>query len=285
MQRARSAAHFPAAEEGSTLRETPRIALPNLGDSTDRTRQLELSVLKFISQRRALARELSASPTWPPQMQALWLDLISRLDLTLAGEERLPPRVLIQARVSSEVERDLTERRYGPCPEAICDRLSRSFARISDQLRGGKVIEKKRANPEMIWPINPVIITSGFGHRRDPISDDIRFHAGIDLSGRSGDLVEASGKGRVIHSGWLGGYGRAVIVQHPGGYQSVYGHLSQVLVPLDAEVDGGSPLGFLGSSGRSTGPHLHFEIRRDGVPIDPHEIIGLQWMGLIGAAE
>jgi murein DD-endopeptidase MepM/ murein hydrolase activator NlpD len=77
----------------------------------------------------------------------------------------------------------------------------------------------------------------------------------------------------VISAGWLGGHGRTVVIQHPGGYQTVYAHMRQIMIPMGAEVDPGSPLGFVGSSGRSTGPHLHFEVRQGGVPLDPLDLV------------
>src|SRR5262249_42472210 len=130
-------------------------------------------------------------------------------------------------------------------------------------------------NLALAWPLAPVIVTSPFGYRRDPIlgRTSVRFHAGVDLGGSPGDLVHAAGSGRVLSSGWLGGHGRAIIIQHPGGYQTVYAHLRQILIPMGSEVDAGSPIGFVGNSGRSTGPHLHFEVRHGGVPLDPLDVI------------
>jgi murein DD-endopeptidase MepM/ murein hydrolase activator NlpD len=272
--------HLQATEKGSELRDTPRVAIP---EGPRDTRHLELLLMKFTTQRRAISKESSRAPSWPPQMQALWIDMLARLESGLSGSEPVSPRLLIQARVTTEAERDMTEQKFGACPDnvkALIDKLFLRIARHMDQARTPAERLRIVQRPELVWPVAPVIVTSAFGYRRDPITDEIRFHAGVDLYGSKGDLVSAAGPGKVIYAGWLGGYGRAVIVQHPGGYQTVYGHMSQILIPLDVEVDAGSPLGFMGSSGRSTGPHLHFEVRQAGVAIDPHDAIGLQLLSL-----
>jgi murein DD-endopeptidase MepM/ murein hydrolase activator NlpD len=190
--------------------------------------------------------------------------------------------VLIQARVTLEVEIENSESRYGAPPKELVDRVGRLFGAIALHMRASPPIrdERRQISPEnaipLIWPVAPVIVTSQFGYRRDPIlgRESVRFHAGVDLGGESGDLVHAAGPGRVVSAGWTGGHGRTVVVQHPGGFQTMYAHLRQIVVGLGAEVESGSPIGLMGSSGRSTGPHLHFEVRRGGVPLDPLDVLG-----------
>jgi murein DD-endopeptidase MepM/ murein hydrolase activator NlpD len=263
---------------------TPRVARPKRATrSVDNELQLEL--LRFVSRRHEVVEQYSASDRWPPAMEAIWLDLLARLDSGLASPDAAPTkRLLIQTRVTTEAELELTERRFGATPERVRTHADRVFALVAMHMGRARTPEERArasAKGELEWPVAPVIVSSGFGYRRDPVQEEIRFHSGIDLAGRSGDLISAAGPGRVIHSGWLGGYGRAVIVQHPGGIQTLYGHLARVLIPLGAEVDPGSPLGFMGSSGRSTGPHLHFEVRREGMAIDPHEVIGMHIARLV----
>jgi murein DD-endopeptidase MepM/ murein hydrolase activator NlpD len=115
----------------------------------------------------------------------------------------------------------------------------------------------------------PGRITSGFGHRFHPILKVHRDHNGIDLAGAMGDSVSAAWSGQVIVAGYQKGYGNAVIIEHPGGRTSVYGHLSGISVEVGQTVHAGEKVGEIGTSGLSTGPHLHFEIRLEGRAIDP----------------
>lgn len=112
-------------------------------------------------------------------------------------------------------------------------------------------------------------ISSPFGWRMHPILGYRRFHAGIDFAGDYGSPILAADSGTVIFAGWYGGYGRAVIVDHGKGITTLYGHSSELFVTEGQSVQRGQQVASVGSSGLSTGPHLHFEVRRDGTPIDP----------------
>lgn len=117
-------------------------------------------------------------------------------------------------------------------------------------------------------------ITSRFGARRDPFTRRADFHAGLDLAAPSGSDIHPVQPGTVTFSGWKSGYGRVIFVDHGDGIESVYGHNSKNLVAVGQKVDETTVLGLVGSSGRSTGPHLHLEIRRDGKAIDPVKFLG-----------
>ena len=112
-------------------------------------------------------------------------------------------------------------------------------------------------------------VSSVFGTRRHPVTGRIKTHTGMDLSASTGTGTYAADSGQVIFSGWRGGYGRCIIIDHHNGYQTLYGHLSRTLVSTGANVARGSTIGKVGSTGVSTGPHLHFEIRQNGRPINP----------------
>jgi murein DD-endopeptidase MepM/ murein hydrolase activator NlpD len=118
-------------------------------------------------------------------------------------------------------------------------------------------------------PAPGVSVSSGFGIRRDPLLGTPAMHAGIDFRGAVGAPARATGKGTVVKAGWNGGYGRMVEIDHGDGFTTRYAHLSKVLVNVGDTVDVGDIVGKIGSSGRSTGPHLHYEVRRDGDAIDP----------------
>ena len=110
---------------------------------------------------------------------------------------------------------------------------------------------------KLLWPKFGKI-TSPYGHRARG------FHHGIDIKGRIGDRVRASGPGRVVYSGWMRGYGKTVMISHVNGYLTVYGHLSRINVRKNHYVSARDLLGSVGTTGRVTGPHLHFEIRSKG---------------------
>jgi murein DD-endopeptidase MepM/ murein hydrolase activator NlpD len=126
--------------------------------------------------------------------------------------------------------------------------------------------------------------TSPFGYRRHPILHDWRLHTGQDLGAPRRTPVYAAAAGRVTIAGLNGTAGNQVIVDHPGGVQSVYDHLSVIVVPVGAQVRAGQLLGRVGSTGRSTGNHLHFEIRLHGQPIDPVPFLRARGVNLLRTA-
>ncbi len=112
-------------------------------------------------------------------------------------------------------------------------------------------------------------ISSTFGVRKDPILGTPALHSGMDFRAPLGSSARVTAPGTVIRAGWTGGYGRMVEVQHAGGFTTRYGHLSKILVKEGQKLSVGDVVGKVGSSGRSTGPHLHYEVRRNGDAIDP----------------
>ncbi len=123
--------------------------------------------------------------------------------------------------------------------------------------------EENQSPLPFIYPLtNPASISSQFGWRTHPLSGTRRFHSGLDLAAPAGSPVVATGSGTVISAGWNGGYGNAVIIQHSDTQQTLYGHLSKISVQAGETIAQGNVIGLVGSTGNSTGPHLHFESRR-----------------------
>ena len=118
-------------------------------------------------------------------------------------------------------------------------------------------------------PLKYYRITSGFGIRFHPILKRWRPHHGIDYAAPYGTPVHSVAAGRVTFAGWMRGYGKVVVVKHRNGYRTLYGHLSKILVRKGQHVDQGQTIGLVGSTGLSTGPHLHFEVRHYGKRINP----------------
>ena len=118
-------------------------------------------------------------------------------------------------------------------------------------------------------PVDGARLTSQFGYRNHPISGRYRIHSGVDLAASQGTPIVATSGGRVISSGWMGGYGIVVRLDHGKGMETRYAHMSRSIVAADQSVQRGQVIGYVGSTGRSTGPHLHYEIRQDGRAVDP----------------
>lgn len=115
----------------------------------------------------------------------------------------------------------------------------------------------------------PGIVTSPFGDRVHPIFGTVRAHKGLDLDGDTGDPIIAAADGVVLSAGWRNGYGNTVVISHGGGYTTLYAHQNEVNAAAGDRVLGGELIGWVGSTGWSTGSHLHFEVRLDGVALDP----------------
>ncbi|WP_083238736.1 M23 family metallopeptidase [Caloranaerobacter ferrireducens] len=116
-------------------------------------------------------------------------------------------------------------------------------------------------------------ITSGYGYRRNPFGRGREFHKGLDIANKPGTKIKAAGSGVVTFAGYYGGYGKVIIISHGYGYQSIYGHNKKLFVKVGQHVKKGEVIAEMGNTGRSTGPHLHFEIRYYGKPVNPKNII------------
>lgn len=122
----------------------------------------------------------------------------------------------------------------------------------------------------MDWPVPGLYnLSSPWGLRTHPITGVKTHHAGIDIPGAEGTPIFAAMDGVVMHAGSMGGYGNAVMIAHGGGIETLYGHMSKINVRLGAKIKKGEKIGLMGSTGQSTGPHLHFEVRVNGQDVDP----------------
>jgi murein DD-endopeptidase MepM/ murein hydrolase activator NlpD len=119
-----------------------------------------------------------------------------------------------------------------------------------------------------IWPVHGWI-SSGFGDRTNPVTAKAGFHTGVDIANDTGTPIHCTADGTVRFAGWEGGYGKLVVVNHGNGYSTYYGHLSEIRAAVGAQVKRGDVVGLMGATGNTTGPHLHYEIRVYGAPVDP----------------
>lgn len=132
---------------------------------------------------------------------------------------------------------------------------------------------KANAAPNL-WPVEG-LVTGSFGERIDPFNGEGAFHRGVDISSSVGQPVVAPADGVVTFADFLGGYGRAIIVDHGHGLTTRYGHLANFAVIAGQEIHRGDTIGYVGLSGRSTGPHLHYEVRINDTPVNPHKYLRL----------
>jgi murein DD-endopeptidase MepM/ murein hydrolase activator NlpD len=149
-----------------------------------------------------------------------------------------------------------------------------------DFLRTASISESYHAFPKQyqvnaaptLWPLDGRLMSS-FGTRTDPFSGEGALHTGVDLSARIGTPVRATGDGIIHFASWSGGYGKLVVIDHGNGIETYYGHLSEFEVIAGQEIRRGDTIGLSGGTGRSTGPHLHYEIRMGGSPVNPYKYL------------
>jgi len=125
-----------------------------------------------------------------------------------------------------------------------------------------------------LWPVEGAV-TGSFGERIDPFNGEGAFHSGVDISSSFGTPVIAPADGVVTFADFLGGYGRAIILDHGHGISTRYGHLANFAVIAGQQIHRGDTIGYVGLSGRSTGPHLHYEVRINDTPVNPHKYLRL----------
>jgi len=125
-----------------------------------------------------------------------------------------------------------------------------------------------------LWPLEGAV-TGSFGERIDPFNGEGAFHSGVDIASSYGQSVIAPADGVVIFADFLGGYGRAIVIDHGHGITTRYGHLANFAVTPGQQVNRGDTIGYVGLSGRSTGPHLHYEVRINDTPVNPHKYLRL----------
>ena len=160
---------------------------------------------------------------------------------------------------SEQVAKLIQQSKYKPPPQ-ISSGSSGSY-NVTPSSSGG-----------MIWPISGPI-TSPFGWRTHPIFGSQRFHSGLDIGGDYGMEIHAAKAGVVSHAGWIGGYGNTVMIDHGGGIVTLYGHNQSLNVSVGQQVSQGQVIAFCGSTGNSTGPHCHFEVRLNGEPVSPYNYL------------
>jgi murein DD-endopeptidase MepM/ murein hydrolase activator NlpD len=179
------------------------------------------------------------------------------------------------------IQRDPRDGSLGQLLYAGMDRVARADVELMKWTDGKQVIWVNgdgtggEGGQSMRMPVAGHL-TSGFGERFHPILGYERFHAGVDLGAAAGTPIVAAADGKVVSAGWAGGYGRAVAIAHAGGIETKYGHMSRIAAYAGELVRRGEVIGYVGSTGLSTGPHLHFEVMKNGRPVNPLTVKSIQ---------
>ncbi len=178
--------------------------------------------------------------------------------------------VKVPDEIASSAGKDADDGVGGPyvAPENV-DQFEQSMADLDTALTH---LETVRSTAESLPFRNPApgkLVTSPFGNRKDPFFGTLALHTGTDFHFSPGEKIKATAPGKVVAAGWTGGYGNMVEIDHGDGISTRYGHMEQVLVKVGDKVDQGGVVGLAGSTGRSTGTHLHYEVRENGHPVDP----------------
>lgn len=222
------------------------------------------------SQRTASARGVAM----PSAQREAWHALLTQVE-HFAQKPLRSSTVLAAARTRLQLETELETDgwAYGDVPPELTERVQQTIRLLARRLAARSSPRRPRASLHWVWPVKPVLVTSAYGERLHPVHGEYRFHAGTDLAADTEQSVYAAEAGTVLFSGWNGGHGKQIELQHDGHVTTRYSHLETLLVSHGQRVKRGELIGLAGQTGLATGVHLHFEVRRDGQAIDPQFLL------------
>lgn len=244
----------------------------NLNDFLDRRfqlRRLYQADREFLSDLKAEADKLDRQRAQVEQ---------KKNDITLISQQLMAQKAQFEQQADSQkevVDRLRTNRRALEAAEAQLEKDSQSIGQLIQK----RVAEERARRGIVILGTGQLnlpsegAMSSGFGWRMHPILGYRRFHAGVDFAADYGSPILAADRGVVIFAGWYGGFGNSVILDHGNGLTTLYAHAQELYVAEGQTVERGKAIAAVGSTGLSTGPHLHFEVRKDGEPVDPMDYL------------
>ncbi len=209
-------------------------------------------------------------------------DLIKKSEIAKAELKKKTREIKSYANVVEKKKKTINDQAYlkRKAYESLKKRREEYERRIAEMEKSSRELEalikrtvsKSKVAPKstgkMSWPARGRIV-SGFGYRRHPLWGGTHFHTGVDIAAPYGAPVRAADSGEVIFAGWWDGFGKSVVINHGKGITTVYGHMSRLYVRSGQVIGKGQVVGLIGSTGYSTGPHLHFEVRVKGKPVNP----------------
>lgn len=231
------------------------------------------SKYEYINQQLSKSWELLAKVQQNDEQIRKLLNMKTKKDIITRSEETLnqggpsfKESYFLQKVTSKPEEISVIE--YNAHLSALKQQLGnqiKSYKEIIDTINYQKELYR---NTPMIWPCRGRL-TSPFGQRIHPVYKKLDFHSGFDIANKIGTEICATADGIIKFVGWQAGYGRVIVVEHKFGYKTVYGHMSAFKVKIGQKVHRGEVIGLMGDSGTSTGPHLHYEVWKDGVVQNP----------------
>ncbi len=232
--------------------------------------RFEAELKGFIDGAQAARRSAAAGAAMPATQAAAWEKLLGDVDAFLA-RRTASLMDLARARMVVEGELEFDGSAYGDIDAKTVAAAQATVLRLTARL--DELMQVRRRAPvtprHFAWPVTPVMVSSPFGDRVHPFTGTWRQHRGVDVVAEVGQPVRAAYSGTVMFAGWNGAHGKTVHVVHDGQWSTRYSHLSTWEVESGTTVTKGQVIGYAGSTGQSTGPHLHFELLREGVPVDP----------------
>lgn len=246
--------YFPSANEKRLLQQNENLR-ENYLVLQDRTRQIEQQMRNLEKRDNEIYREIFEANPIPDSARAAQLEQQEEIKL-------------VQAMNQFDLE------------NSIVSTLNNISSRIHSQEKSYTDIVGFIKNKEQLLASTPAIqpvsnkelkrVASGYGYRIDPVYKTVRFHAGLDFTAPQGTPIYATANGTIKTAGNLGnGYGNHVIINHGYGYETLYGHMVRVKARAGEKIKRGEIIGWVGSTGKSTGPHCHYEVHKNGRPIDP----------------
>lgn len=228
-------------------------------------RKVSAAQSALIGTQQALQQQAEAQRRAKNQLDTLAAERRNLVDVADAQRRHIAGQVAeienLSAAQEAQLEALIVERQREIEAQREAERRAQGIAGVGPQPGAG-------APGALEWPVSGVI-TSPFGWRRSPFGGGLEMHPGLDIAANTGTTVKAAAAGTIISAGWYGGYGNYILIDHGGGMATGYGHLSQIFVAAGQQVSKDQAIGAVGSTGASTGPHLHFEVRLSGKPTDP----------------
>ena len=279
-----TAARAPTTDRIASLMTTTTRSVSS-GSLIDRA-------LVDMNAKRARARSQGRlSPLW----SSAWIECLDAIDDAVTRAPLASDLgAFVRARVTLEVELQHDLESGATMSGWVPRRVQKSLALVDESVQelraanapGTTLAPMPRLEEgDLILraPLSRMVVSSPFGRRHDPFNGGVRYHAGVDLDAESGAPVFASASGVVVYAGPQGGYGRYVVVDHGDGVRSHYAHLSAIKVTVGMLAVEGDVVGYVGSTGRSTGPHLHFAVTNElGVFLDPLAVIDVPFASMVG---
>jgi murein DD-endopeptidase MepM/ murein hydrolase activator NlpD len=272
-------------EEAFGKKAPPKTALPPLKQQADPRTSPELHAALFAFSDAVAAARVSVTrgAKMGVPATAAWAAVLAEVDRFLARPAATAsPFDVARARLVLQAELEADAQLYGDFPEAVTEGTQKSLAALTQRLAQVAPVQHLVDLKRFIWPVTPVVVTSPFGHRFHPIHGAYRFHSGTDLLADPAQPVRAAYDGVVRFAGWNGGSGKQIEVQHDARFTTRYSHLQTLLVGDGRKVKKGEIIGLAGSTGQSTGVHLHFELTRNGFPEDPEDALAQTAQGWPG---